>query len=138
MTQMSYILRPMYMTSPILKLKLREKSDFRLQIQSLRYAKICNLKSDFSLSFSFNVSGVIYLGCWIYQEVCVQLVCCEMLFPSHSAYVTATRDMNAYFSMTQTCNLKSDFSLSFSFSVSGVIYVGRKIQEVCIISVATL
>ena len=30
MMQTSYIQRPMYMTSLILKLKLREKSDFRL------------------------------------------------------------------------------------------------------------
>ena len=30
MTQTSYIQRPMYMTPVILKLKVREKSDFRL------------------------------------------------------------------------------------------------------------
>ena len=40
MTQTSYIQRPMYMTPLILKLKLREKSDFRLWTEGLRHAKI--------------------------------------------------------------------------------------------------
>ena len=42
MTQTSYIQRPMYMTPPILKLKLREKSDFRLLTKGLRNFKISN------------------------------------------------------------------------------------------------
>ena len=32
-------------------------------------------------------------------------------------------------------NLKVDFSLSFSFSISEVIYIGRWILEFCVISV---
>ena len=36
------IQRPMYMTPLILKLKLREKSDFRLSAEGLRHAKISN------------------------------------------------------------------------------------------------
>ena len=42
--------------------------------------------------------------------------------------MTAT---NAYLSMPKTLNSssKSDFSLSFSFDVSGVIYIGR---DVCV------
>ena len=44
MTQTSYIQRPMYMTPLILKLKLREKSDFRLSTEGLRHAKIFNCR----------------------------------------------------------------------------------------------
>ena len=40
-TQTSYIQRPTYMNLLTLKLKLREKCDFRLQVYSLRHAKIC-------------------------------------------------------------------------------------------------
>ena len=42
MTQTSYIQRPMYMTPLILKLKLREKSDFRVWTEGPRHAKIFN------------------------------------------------------------------------------------------------
>ena len=42
MTQPSYIKRPMYMTSLILKLKLRKKSHLRLWIEILRQCKRCN------------------------------------------------------------------------------------------------
>ena len=40
---------------------------------------IYNLKSDFSLNFSFSISRVIHIGCWIYSVI---LVVCEMLFLS--------------------------------------------------------
>ena len=42
MTQTSYIQRPMYMNQLILKLKLREKSDFRVWTEGPRHAKISN------------------------------------------------------------------------------------------------
>ena len=42
MMQTSYIQRPMYMTPLILKLKLREKSDFRVWTEGLRHAMISN------------------------------------------------------------------------------------------------
>ena len=42
MTQSYNIQRPMYMTPLILKLKLRETSDFRLWTKGLRHAKISN------------------------------------------------------------------------------------------------
>ena len=42
MTQTSYIQRRIYMTPLILKLKLREKSDFRVWTEGPRHAKISN------------------------------------------------------------------------------------------------
>ena len=42
MTQTSYIQHPMYMTPLILKLKLREKTNFRLLTEGLRHTKIPN------------------------------------------------------------------------------------------------
>ena len=42
MTQTSYIQHRIYTTHVILKLKLREKSDFRLLTEGLRHAKIFN------------------------------------------------------------------------------------------------
>ena len=42
MTQTFYIQRPMNMTPLILKLKLREKYDFRVSTEGLRHAKIFN------------------------------------------------------------------------------------------------
>ena len=59
-----------------------------------------NLKSDFSLSFSFSISGVIYIGCWI-EEVCVISVLCEMLFHPHRFKLTAN-DKIKYLSMPKT------------------------------------
>ena len=107
----------------------------QLDILACLRASVHNLKSDFSLSFSFSISGVIYIGRWI-QEVCVISVVCEIL---SSPINFSLQRMNIQLDILACLrpsvhNLKSDFSLSFSFSISGVIYIGRWIQEVCVIS----
>ena len=50
-----------------------------------------------------------------------------MLFLPHWVKLTANKDIIGYLSMPKTPihNLKSAFSLGFSFSVSGVIYIGH-------------
>ena len=85
-----------------------------------------NLKSDFSLSFSFSISEVIYIGRWI-QEVCVISVVCEMLsYPIDSTLQLMKKQLDILACLRALAhNLKSDFSLSFSFSICGVIYIGR-------------
>ena len=94
------------------------------------------LKSDFSLSFSFSITGVVYIRCWI-QEVCVISVLCEMLsYPINSILQPMKLQLDMLACLGPSVHtLKSDFSLSFSFSISGVIYIGRWIQELCVISV---
>ena len=59
-----------------------------------------NLKSDFSLSFSFNISGVIYIGRWM-LEVCVISVVCEILFQPHKFNLTANEHTIGYLSMSK-------------------------------------
>ena len=60
-----------------------------------------NLKSDFSLSFSFNISGVIYIGRWI-LEICVISVLYEILFQPHKFNLTANEATIEYLSMPRT------------------------------------
>ena len=95
-----------------------------------------NLKSDFSLSFTFSITGVVYIRCWI-QEVCVISVVCEMLsYPINSTLQLMKLQLNILACLGPSAhNLKSDFSLSFSVSITGVVYIRRWIQEVCVISV---
>ena len=50
----------------------------QLNILACLQPSVHTLKSDFSLSFNFNISGVVYIRRWIY-EVCVISVLCEML-----------------------------------------------------------
>ena len=59
-----------------------------------------NLKSDLSLSFSFNISGVIYIGRWI-LEVCVISVVSEIIY-AYKFNLTATEDTIGYLSMPKT------------------------------------
>ena len=54
---------------------------------------IHNLKSYFYLGFSFSVTGVIYIGCWL-SEGCVISGLCEKLFP----LIESLKDI-AYFSL---------------------------------------
>ena len=95
-----------------------------------------NLKSDFSISFSFSISGVIYIGRWM-QEVCVISVVCEMLSnPINSTLQLMKLQLNILAYLGPSVHtLKSDFSLSFNFSITGVVYIRCWIQEVCVISV---
>ena len=60
-----------------------------------------NLKSDFSLSFSFSISGVIYIGRWI-LELCVISVLCEILFQPYEFNLTVNEDTIGYLSMPKT------------------------------------
>ena len=75
----------------------------KIQLDILAYLRplVHNLKSDFSLSFSFSVSGVIYIGRWI-KEVCVISVVSEMLFQPHKFNLTANEDTVGYLSMPKT------------------------------------
>ena len=117
--------------------------DSSLQVMNIQFdilaclrPLIRDLKSDFCLSFSFSISGVICTGCWI-QEVCVVSVGCEMLFnPIDSRLQQMKIQLNILACLRSLVhNLKSDFSYTFCFSVSGVIYIGHWIQKVCVISV---
>ena len=98
----------------------------QLDILACLTPSVHNLKSDFSLSFSFSISGVIYIGRWI-QEVCVISVVCEMLsYPIDSTLQRMNIQLDILAGLRPSAhNLKSDFSLSFSFSISGVVYIGR-------------
>ena len=60
-----------------------------------------NLKSDFSLSFSFSINGVIYIGRWM-LEVCVISVVCEILFQPHKFKLRANEATIGYLSMPKT------------------------------------
>ena len=60
-----------------------------------------NRKSDFSLSFSFSINGVIYIGRWI-LEICVISVLYENLFQPHKFNLTANEDTIEYLSMPKT------------------------------------
>ena len=73
----------------------------QLDILACLRPSVHNLKSDFSLSFSFSISGVIYIGRWI-LELCVISVVCEMLFQPHRLNLTANEDTIGYFSMPKT------------------------------------
>ena len=73
----------------------------QLDILACLRASAHNLKSDFSLSFSFSISGVIYIGRWIY-DVCLILVVCEMLFQPHKFNLTANEVTIEYLSMPTT------------------------------------
>ena len=85
-----------------------------------------NLKSDFSLRFSFSISEVIYIGRWI-KEVCVILVVCEMLSnPINSTLQLMKLQLNILACLGPSVHtLVSDFSLSFSFSITGFVYIRR-------------
>ena len=70
----------------------------QLDILACLIPSVHNLKSDFSLSFSFNISGVIYIGRWI-LELCVISVVCEILFLPHKFNLTANEATIGYLSM---------------------------------------
>ena len=59
-----------------------------------------NLKSDLSLSFCFNINGVIYIGRWI-LEVCVISVVSEIIY-AYKFNLTANEDTIGYLSMPKT------------------------------------
>ena len=69
----------------------------QLDILACLRPSVHNLKSDFSLSFSFSISGVIYIGRWM-LEVCVISVVCEMLFQPHRFNLTANEERIGYLS----------------------------------------
>ena len=98
----------------------------QLNILACLGPSVHTLKSDFSLSFSFSITGVVYIRCWI-KEVCVISVVCEMLsYPIDSTLQLMNQQLDILACLGPSVhNLKSDFSLSFSFSISGVIYIGR-------------
>ena len=73
----------------------------QLDILACLRPSVHNLKSDFSLSFSFIISWVIYIGRWI-LEVCVILIVSEMLFQPHKFNLTANEDTIGYLSMPKT------------------------------------
>ena len=75
--------------------------NIQLDIVACLRPSVHNLKSDFSLSSSFSISGVIYIGRWMY-EVCVILVVCEMLFQPHKFNLTANEATIEYLSMPRT------------------------------------
>ena len=75
MTQTSYIQHRMYTTPVILKLKLREKSDFRVWTEGPRHAKIFNCsfiscKVEFmgleSISHTTDMTQTSYIQCRMY------------------------------------------------------------------------
>ena len=98
----------------------------QLNILACLGPSVHNLKSDFSLSFSFSITGVVYIRCWIW-EVCVISVECEMLsYPIDSSLQLMKKQLDILPGLRPSVhNLKSDYSLSFSFSISEVIYIGR-------------
>ena len=70
----------------------------QLNILACLGPSVHSLKSDFSLSFSFSISGVIYIGRWM-LEVCVISVVCEMLFQPRRFNLTANEHTIEYLSM---------------------------------------
>ena len=105
--------------------------NIQLDILACLRPSVRNLKSDFSLSFSFNISGVVYIRRWI-KEVRVISVLCEMLsYPIDSRLQLMKTQLNILACLRPSVhNLMSDFSLSFSFSICGVIYIGRCIKSI--------
>ena len=100
--------------------------NIQLDILAGQRPSVHNLKSDFFLSFSFSISEVIYIGRWI-EEVCVISVLCEMLsYPINLSLQRMNIQLDILAGQRPSVhNLKSDFFLSFSFSISEVIYIGR-------------
>ena len=95
-----------------------EIMNIQLDILACLRPSVHNLKSDFSLSFSFNINGVIYIGRWI-LEVCVISVVSEIILINSTLQLLKIQlDILACL-RPSVHNLKSDFSFSFSFSISG-------------------
>ena len=72
----------------------------QLDILACLRPSVHTLKSDFSLSFSFSISGVIYIGRWI-LEVCVISVVSEIIY-AYKFNLTTTKDTIGYLSMPKT------------------------------------
>ena len=90
---MKFFSNPINSTLQLMKLQLN--------ILAFQRPSVHNLKSDFSLSFSFNISGVIYIGRWM-LEVCVISVVYEMLFQPHKFNLKANEATIRYLGMPKS------------------------------------